>query len=187
MRMSRPLEAGMGTMDGMERIKELYSEQVIHERIRELGEQITRDYRGRDTVVICVLKGALFFMADLCRAIDLPVTIDTLGMSSYGDQTSSSGVVRITQDLSRPIVGKHVIVVEDIVDTGLTLNFLINNLRSRMPESIEVCALLHKPARTKVPVEVKYLGFVIEDRFVVGYGLDWEQRYRNIRYVGVVD
>jgi len=174
-------------MEGAERISVLYSATEIQDRIRELGRQITEDYRGKDTVVVCVLKGALFFMADLCREIDLPVTIDTLGLSSYGDQTKSSGVVRITQDLSRPIVDKHVIIVEDIVDTGLTLNFLIDNLRSRKPRSIEVCSLLHKPARTRLPVAVKYLGFTIEDKFVVGYGLDWEQRYRNIRYVGVVE
>jgi len=174
-------------MEGAQRINVLYSATELQERIRELGRRITEDYRGKDTVIICVLKGALFFTADLCREIDLPVTIDTLGMSSYGDQTSSSGVVRITQDLSKPIVGKHVIVVEDIVDTGLTLKFLLENLKSRKPKSIEVCALLHKPARTRVQVDVKYLGFTIEDKFVVGYGLDWEQRYRNIRYVGVVE
>lgn len=186
MKMDAGLER-VSVMEGAEKIMVLYSATELQEKIRELGRRITEDYRGKDTVIICVLKGALFFMADLCREIDLPITIDTLGLSSYGDQTRSSGVVRITQDLSKPVGGKHVVVVEDIVDTGLTLKFLLENLKSRKPKSVEVCALLHKPARTKVQVDLKYLGFTIDDKFVVGYGLDWEQRYRNIRYVGVVE
>lgn len=173
-------------MDGIERLDVLISEQELKIRIRELGKAITRDYAGREPVIVCVLKGALFFMADLCREIDLPITIDTLGMSSYGDQTSSSGVVRITQDLSKPIVDRDVIIVEDIIDTGLTLAFLLDNLRARKPRSVEICSLLHKPARTRTPIDAKYVGFTIEDRFVVGYGLDWEQRMRNVPFVGVV-
>ncbi|HOC98871.1 MAG TPA: hypoxanthine phosphoribosyltransferase [Myxococcota bacterium] len=173
-------------MDGIEKLDVLISAKDLKRRIGELGAEITRDYAGREPVIVCVLKGALFFMADLCREIDLPITIDTLGMSSYGDQTSSSGVVRITQDLSKPIVDRDVIIVEDIIDTGLTLAFLLDNLRARKPRSIEICSLLHKPARTRIPVQAKYIGFTIEDRFVVGYGLDWEQKMRNVPFVGVV-
>lgn len=173
-------------MEGIEKLDVLISQKEIQERVRELGRMITKDYEGTSPVLICVLKGALFFMADLCREIDLPLTIDTLGLSSYGDQTQSSGVVRITQDLSRPIVDRDVIIVEDIIDTGLTLKFLMENLKARKPRSVEVCSLLHKPARTKIPVRAKYVGFIIEDRFVVGYGLDWEQKLRNVPFVGVV-
>ena len=173
-------------MDGIEKLDVLFSTEKLQNRIRELGQQITKDYAGRDPVMICVLKGAMFFMADLCREIDLPITIDTLGLSSYGNQTQSSGVVRITQDLSRPIVDRDVIIVEDIIDTGLTLKFLKEHLIARKPRSVEVCSLLHKPAHSKIPVQAKYVGFVIEDKFVVGYGLDWEQKLRNVPFVGVV-
>jgi hypoxanthine phosphoribosyltransferase len=173
-------------MEGIEKLDVLISEDDLKKRIRELGAQITKDYAGRAPVIVCVLKGALFFMADLCREIDLPITIDTLGMSSYGDETHSSGVVRITQDLSKPIVDRDVIIVEDIIDTGLTLHFLLDNLWARQPRSIEVCSLLNKPARSRVQIDAKYVGFTIDDKFVVGYGLDWSQKLRNVPFVGVV-
>jgi hypoxanthine phosphoribosyltransferase len=135
-------------------------------------------------VVVGVLKGAIFFLTDLVRRIDLPLSMDFLGLSSYGDATESSGVVRITQDLSRPIVDRDVLVVEDIVDTGLTLWFLRENLLARRPRSLRICTLLHKPSNTLREVPLDYVGFTIENRFVVGYGLDYEQRYRNLPYIG---
>jgi hypoxanthine phosphoribosyltransferase len=174
-------------MEGADRFKCVFSAADIQARVVELGRQITDDYRGKDLVVVCILKGALFFAADLCRQIDLPLTIDTLGLSSYGDDTKSSGVVRITQDLSRPIWGKDVIVVEDIVDTGLTLKFLTETLKSKKPRSVEVCTLLHKPGKATDTMPLKYVGFPIDDKFVVGYGLDFEQRYRNLPFIGSVE
>ena len=159
---------------------------TIAARVRELGKRITEDYRGRDTVVVGVLKGSVIFLSDLIRQIDLPVQMDMLGVSSYGDQTESTGIVRITSDLSRPVEGKHVLVVEDIVDTGLTIHFLLANLQTREPASVAVCTLLHKPARARVTVPLDYVGFKIEDRFVVGYGLDRAELYRNLPYIGEV-
>ena len=156
-------------------------------RVREMGAQICQDYRERDLVMVCVLSGSFVFTADLMRAIDLPLTVDFLGVRSYGDSTVSSGVVRITNDLSRSIEGKDVLVVEDIVDTGLTLNFLLENLRTRAPRSLRLAALLHKPARTLVQVPIDYLGFSIDDHFVVGYGLDHAQRYRNLPHLTALD
>lgn len=164
----------------------LIPEEALQARIRELGAQITRDYQGKELVLVGVLKGAVLFMADLCRAIDLPLTMDFLGLSSYGDLTESSGVVQITQDLSRPVVGKDVLVVEDIVDTGLTLSFLLENFHSRQARSVRICTLLHKPANTKKHIGLDYVGFTIENKFVVGYGLDYEQKYRNLPYIGWV-
>ncbi len=173
-------------MQGADRFESMISEQQIQARIRELGAQITRDYQGKDLVLVGVLKGATLFLADLARQIDLPLAIDFLGLSSYGDRTESSGVVQITQDLTRAIEGRDVLIVEDIVDTGLTLAYLSNNFQLRNPASLAICTLLHKPARTKAAVDLDYVGFVIEDRFVVGYGLDYEQKYRNLPYIAFV-
>lgn len=164
----------------------LLSEEQIQAKVRELGERIGRDYADKDLVMIAVLKGAFVFMADLCRAIPLPMRCDFLGLSSYEDRTTSSGVIRITSDLNRAIEGEDVLVVEDIVDTGLTMQYLRENLRIRKPRSIRLCSLLHKPARQKVEIPIDYLGFTIPDVFVVGYGLDHQGRYRNLRYLGVL-
>jgi hypoxanthine phosphoribosyltransferase len=170
-----------------ERLVTMLSAEQIAARVRELGAEITREYADRPLVLVCVLKGSFVFAADLARAIDLPVRIDFLGVRSYGVDTETSGVVQITQDLSRPIVGEHVLLVEDIVDTGLTIAHLINLLRTRGPGSVRVCALLHKPARARIEVKIDYLGFTIEDRFVVGFGLDFAERYRNLPYIGVIE
>jgi len=160
---------------------------AIAQRVAELGAQITAEYKDRPLVLIVVLKGSFVFAADLARAIDLPLRIDFLGVRSYGEGTESSGVVQITQDLSRPIEGEDVIIVEDIVDTGLTIAHLVDLLRTRQPRSVKICSLLHKPARARVHVAVDYLGFTIEDKFVIGYGLDFAERYRNLPYIGVVE
>lgn len=170
-----------------ERPKTMLSREQIAVRVRALGEQITRDYAGHDLVLVCVLKGSFVFAADLARAIDLPLRIDFLGVRSYGQGTETTGVVQITQDLARPIEHEDVLLIEDIVDTGLTMAHLVEFLRTRGPASVRICALLHKPARARVAVAIDYLGFTIEDRFVVGYGLDLDDRYRNLPYVGVVD
>jgi hypoxanthine phosphoribosyltransferase len=167
--------------------EELLSARQIEERVRVLGAQIARDYADKSLVLLCVLKGSFVFAADLARAIDLPVRVEFLGVRSYGDDTKSSGVVQITQDLTRPISSDdHILLVEDIVDTGLTLSYLREQLLARLPASVKVCALLHKPSRTVRPVEIDYLGFTVEDVFVVGYGLDYGERYRNVPYVGVL-
>jgi hypoxanthine phosphoribosyltransferase len=169
-----------------EHIEVMISAEQLGTRVRELGEQITRTYQGSPLVLVCVLKGSFVFTADLMRHIDLPLRTDFLGTRSYGDHTETSGVVQITQDLSAPIEGEDVLVVEDIVDTGLTIAHLLDLLKTRHPRSIRVCSLLHKPARSRVQVSIDFLGFTIEDKFVVGYGLDWAQRYRNLPYIGVV-
>ena len=168
-------------------VSTLLSTEQIAARVRELGAQITKDYEGRRLVLVSVLKGSFIFTADLCRAIDTQLRIEFLGVRSYGEGTSSSGVVQITQDLSKPIEGEDILIVEDIVDTGLTIAHLLELFHTRHPASIKVCSLLHKPARTKVEVPIDYLGFTIEDRFVVGYGLDWAERYRNLPFIGVVE
>ncbi len=174
-------------MTDEKKIAELISAQKIAERVRELGAQITREYAGRELVLVGVLKGSFLFLADLARAIESThVRVEFLGVQSYGDETSSSGVVEITFDLKKPIDGKDVIVVEDIVDTGLTMDYIKKNLTTRNPASVKLCALLHKPARQKVKTAIDYLGFTIEDLFVVGYGLDYAQRYRNLPYIGVL-
>jgi len=173
-------------MDGEERFEVLLTEDEIQRRVRELGHEITRDYHGKDLVMVGILKGACIFLSDLCRHVHLPLTLEFLGLSSYGDSTSSSGVVQITQDLTQPVVDRDVLVVEDIVDTGLTLHFLLENFRVRKPKSVRVCTLLHKPSNTVRDVPLDYVGFTIENRFVVGYGLDYEQRFRNLPYVGYV-
>jgi hypoxanthine phosphoribosyltransferase len=156
----------------------------IAARVVELGQEITRDHVGKPLVVIGVLKGSFIFLADLVRAIDLPVSIDFIGITSY-QGTSTTGVVQITSDLTRPIEGKDVLLVEDIVDTGLSMRYLLDNLATRRPASLRVCALLEKPARARVQVPIHYRGFVIGDEFVVGYGLDWDGRLRNLPFVGV--
>jgi hypoxanthine phosphoribosyltransferase len=170
-----------------ERINVMLSQETIAARVRELGAQITRDYADRALVIVCVLKGSFVFASDLARAIDLPMRIDFLGVRSYGEGTESSGVVQITQDLSKPIALEDVLIVEDIVDTGLTIAHLMDLFRTRQPRSVKVASLLHKPARSKVEVKIDYLGFTIEDKFVVGYGLDFAEKYRNLPYIGVVE
>jgi hypoxanthine phosphoribosyltransferase len=170
-----------------ERLVPMLKDSEIAARVKELGAQITKDYKEKNLVLVVVLKGSFLFAADLCRAIDLPLRIDFLGVRSYGEGTETSGVVQITQDLSKPISGEDVLIVEDIVDTGLTIAHLMDLFRTRQPRSVSVCALLHKPARARVAVKVDYLGFTIEDKFVVGYGLDFAERYRNLPYIGVVE
>jgi hypoxanthine phosphoribosyltransferase len=165
---------------------ELISASKIAARVAALGQQITADYRGKSLVLLCVLKGSFVFAADLARAIDLPLRVEFLGVRSYGADTKSSGVVQITLDLARPIAGDHVLLVEDIVDTGLTLSYLREQLLARSPSSVRVCALLHKPARSVKQVEIDYLGFTVDDVFVVGYGLDHAERHRNLPYVGAI-
>jgi hypoxanthine phosphoribosyltransferase len=170
----------------MSRIEILISETDLQARIRALGEQITRDYQGAgDLVLVCVLKGSYLFLADLSRAIDLPLTVDFMSVSSYGNGFKTSGVVRLVQDLSESIEGKHVLVVEDIIDTGLTMAYLLENLQTRRPASLKVVSLLHKPSKARVQVKIDYLGFEIEDRFVIGYGLDFQGRLRNMPFIGV--
>lgn len=164
----------------------LITREQLAARVAELGAQITEDYRGRELVIIGILKGAVVFLSDLIREIDLPISIDFMAISSYGSATKSSGVVRIMKDLDRDIVERHVLVVEDIIDTGLTMSFLKNNLLSRGAASIRVCALLDKPERRLVRLSSDYTGFLVPDAFVVGYGLDYDQRYRNLPEVGVL-
>ena len=164
----------------------LLEEDAIQTRIRELGREISSDYAGRELLLVGVLKGAVFFMADLMRVITVPCEIDFMAISSYGASTDSSGVVRILKDLDINIEGRHVLVVEDIVDSGLTLSYLVRNLESREPASLEVCSLLTKPGRREMEVDIRYVGFEIPNRFVIGYGLDFAERYRNLPYVGVL-
>ena len=156
-------------------------------RVRELGEQISAEYAGRELLLVGVLKGAVFFLSDLMRHIDVPCEVDFMAVASYGSATDSSGVVRILKDLDAAIEGRHVLIVEDIVDSGLTLQYLLRNLRARDPASIEVCALLTKPERRKVELEPRYVGFEIPNRFVIGYGLDHGERYRNLPYVAALN
>jgi len=163
----------------------LLTEHQLQARIAEMAAAITRDYEGKPLKLVGVLKGSFVFMADLARAIDLPVKVDFIGTTSY-QGTTSSGVVRITNDLSWPVAGEHVLLVEDIVDTGLTMKYLLSNLETRRPASVRVCALLHKPSRAKVEVPIAYKGFEIPDAFAVGYGLDWDGRLRNLPYIGVL-
>jgi len=159
----------------------------LEHRVRELGAQITRDYEERDLLLVCVLKGAVFFLSDLMRHIDGPCEVDFMAVASYGSATESSGVVRILKDLDAPVEGRHVLIVEDIVDSGLTLQYLLRNLGARDPASLEVCALLTKPERRKVDLPTRYVGFEIPDRFAVGYGLDHDERYRNLPYVAALN
>lgn len=170
-----------------EKIRVLLSEEEVNARICELGKKISEDYAGKDVHLIVVLKGATLFACELAKRITVPVTLDFMSVSSYGNETQSSGVVRIMKDLDEPIKDRNVIVVEDIVDTGRTLSYLLNNLSDRHPESLALCALLDKPERRVTDVKVNYTGFNIPDEFVVGYGLDYAQRYRNLPYIGVVE
>jgi hypoxanthine phosphoribosyltransferase len=172
----------------LERVGETMVEAAaLQRRVAELGAEISRDYAGRDLFMMGVLKGAVFFVADLMRTIEVPCEVDFMAVSSYGSMTDSSGVVRIQKDLDSSIEGKDVLIVEDIVDSGLTLNYLLRNLRARSPRSLEVCALLVKPGRRKIELPIRYVGFEIPNRFVVGYGLDLDQRYRNLSYVAALD
>ncbi|MEJ7702788.1 MAG: hypoxanthine phosphoribosyltransferase [Geodermatophilaceae bacterium] len=166
--------------------KVLINEQQIAARTNELAAEISADYADREILLVGVLKGAVMFMSDLARALSRPTELDFMAVSSYGSSTSSSGIVRILKDLDRDISDKHVLVVEDIIDSGLTLSWLLRNLRSRGPLSLEVCALLRKPDAVKVQVPVKYVGFDIPTEFVVGYGLDYAQRYRDLPYIGLL-
>jgi hypoxanthine phosphoribosyltransferase len=165
----------------------LVSSEDLKRRVAELGAQISRDYEGRDLFLIGVLKGAVLFLADLMRSIDVPCEIDFMAVSSYGSQTDSSGVVRILKDLDAPIADRHVLIVEDIIDSGLTLQYLMRTLNARSPASLEVCALLTKPERLRVELSPRYVGFEIPNRFAVGYGLDHAQHYRNLEYVAALD
>lgn len=169
-----------------DRIDVLFDEETIVSRVKELGKQISEDYKDKEVTIICILKGASFFACELAKRITVPVYFDFMKVSSYGNETESSGVVKIVQDLDEPIRGKNVIVVEDIIDSGRTMHYLTDILRSRGPESVKLCALLDKPDRRVTEVDIDYTGFVIPDKFVVGYGLDYAQKYRNLPYIGVV-
>lgn len=164
----------------------MLSEEEIRTRVAELGRQISEDYKGEDVVLVCVLKGSVIFFADLIRQITEPISIDFISCTSYGNSTESSGVVRILKDLEYSIEGKHVLVVEDIVDTGTTLHYLLGNLRSRNAKSVRLVALLNKPERRKVEVAVDYVGFTIPDDFVIGYGMDYAEQYRHFPFIGVL-
>jgi hypoxanthine phosphoribosyltransferase len=165
----------------------LITGEVVQQRVRELGAELSRDYAHTDLLLVGVLKGAVFFMADLVRQITVPCEIDFMAVSSYGNSTDSSGVVRILKDLDANIEGRNVVIVEDIVDSGLTLSYLIRNLDARGPASLEVCALLTKPARRIADIECRYVGFEIPNRFVIGYGLDYAERYRSLPFVAALD
>jgi hypoxanthine phosphoribosyltransferase len=162
------------------------SEEALQKRVRELGAAITNDYRGKNPVLIGALKGMIFFMADLMRAITVPLEVDFIAVSSYSSEARDRGVVRVTKDLDLPITGRHVIFIEDVVDTGLTLNYLVNSLRARQPASLEVCVLLNKSTRRLIDLPIRYQGFHLPDYFVVGYGLDHHERYRNLPFVGIL-
>jgi hypoxanthine phosphoribosyltransferase len=164
----------------------LLTDAQIQARVVELGAELSRDYDGRDPVLVSVLKGSIVFLADLVRAMEISLSVDLMEVSSYGASTESSGQVRILKDLSRPIEGREVVVVEDIIDTGLTLNYLLRYLREKGPASLRICCLLDKPARRLAPIEIAYRGFTIPDRFVIGYGLDYDEHYRNLPYIGVL-
>jgi hypoxanthine phosphoribosyltransferase len=165
----------------------LVSSEDLQRRVAELGRQISEEYEGRDLFMVGVLKGAVLFLADLMRNISVPCEIDFMAVSSYGSQTDSSGVVRIMKDLDAPIEGRHVLIVEDIIDSGLTLQYLMRNLNARNPASLEVCSLLTKPERLRVDLSPRYVGFEIPDRFAIGYGLDFAERYRNLPYVAALE
>ncbi len=170
----------------MEKIEVMIPREKIDERVKQIAEQINKDYENREIHIICVLKGGVFFAVELARYLTVPVTIDFMSVSSYGNDTKSSGVVKIVKDLDESLQGKDVLVVEDIMDSGRTLSYLMNLLRDRRPASLRLCALLDKPDRRVTPVSVDYTGFQIEDKFVVGCGMDYRQRYRNLPYIGVV-
>lgn len=165
----------------------LISEEEISKRIEALGEQITKDYEGKEIHLVCILKGAAFFMCELAKKIKVPVTIDFMSVSSYGSGMESSGVVKIVKDLDEPLEGKNVIVIEDIIDSGRTLNYIMELMQNRKPSSLSLCTLLNKPDRRVTEVDVRYIGFDIPDKFIVGYGLDYDQKYRNLPYIGLVE
>ncbi|MDD3797399.1 MAG: hypoxanthine phosphoribosyltransferase [Lachnospiraceae bacterium] len=169
-----------------ENIRVMIPEEKVDQRIKELAEQISRDYEGRTVHLICILKGSIFFTCELAKRITVPVTLDFMSVSSYGNDTKSSGVVKMVKDLDEPLEGKDVIVIEDIIDSGRTLNYLLENLSSRKPASLRLCTLLDKPERRIKDVKVDYTGFAIPDDFVIGYGLDYAQRFRNLPYIGVI-
>jgi hypoxanthine phosphoribosyltransferase len=164
----------------------LIDQERLNKRVVELGQELTRDYQGKELTLLGVLKGSVLFTSDLAKAVDLPLTLEFLGVSSYQGGTETTGEVRITQDVSKPMAGKHIVICEDIIDTGLTMEFLVDNLKARHPASVKVCSLLEKPARAKTKVHIDYKGFVIDDVFVVGYGLDYQERYRNLPFIGVM-
>lgn len=170
-----------------DRIRQMFSEDEIGKKIAELGAKITKEYEGRELTMICILKGAAPFACELAKRIDLPVEMEYMRCSSYGNETESSGVVKIDLDLDRPIRGKNILVVEDIIDTGRTMSYLLSVLKERGPESVKLCALLDKPDRRVTDVDIDYTGFIIPDEFIVGYGLDYAQKYRNLPYIGVVE
>lgn len=170
-----------------EHVRVLLAEEEVDRRIQEIGDQISKDYEGKQVHLICVLKGGAFFMCELAKRITVPVSLDFMSVSSYGSSTKSSGVVRIVKDLDEPLKDKDVLVVEDIVDSGRTLSYLLDMLKDRGPRSVKLCTLLDKPERRVVDVHVDYTCFQIPDEFVVGYGLDYDQRYRNLPYIGVVE
>lgn len=169
------------------KISVLISEKEVDERIEALGEEISKNYEGKQVHLICILKGGAFFMCELAKRIKVPVTIDFMSVSSYGNAMESSGVVKIVKDLDEPLEGKDVIVIEDIIDSGRTLSYLMEMMTNRMPNSLALCTLLNKPDRRVNEVAVDYIGFDIEDKFVVGYGLDYDQKYRNLPFIGVVE
>ena len=170
-----------------DKIRVLLSEEEVNKRISEVAEQITRDYQGKEIHLICILKGGVFFTCELAKRLNMPVSMDFMSVSSYGSGTTSSGAVRIVKDLDEPLEGKNVLIVEDIIDSGNTLHYLVEILYKRQPKSIRICTLLDKPDRRVADVHVDYTGFNIPDEFVVGYGLDYDQRYRNLPYIGVVE
>ena len=170
-----------------ERVEVMLSEEEVDRRIQEIGEQISKDYAGKQVHLVCVLKGGSFFLCELAKRITVPVSLDFMSVSSYGGDTKSSGVIKIVKDLDEPLRDKNVIVVEDIVDSGRTLSYLMEILRKRNPRSLHLCTLLDKPERRVTDVKVDYTGFNIPDEFVVGYGLDYDQKYRNLPYIGVVE
>lgn len=167
-------------------VETLIDEPTLQARVKALGAQITADYAGKELTLVGVLKGSVFFTTDLAKAIDLPLTLEFLGVSSYQGGVETTGEVRITSDLTKPMAGKHLLVVEDIIDTGLTMKFLIDNLQARHPASVKVATLLEKPSRARTQVPIDYKGFVIDDKFVVGYGLDYDEKYRNLPFIGVI-
>lgn len=169
------------------KIRVLLSEEEVNAKIAALGKQISEDYAGRSVHLVCVLKGGVFFTCELAKRITVPVSLDFMSVSSYGAGTTSSGIVKIVKDLDEPLEGKDVLIVEDIVDSGRTLSYLMENLRQRKPNSMRLCTLLDKPERRVVDVKVDYTGFNIPDEFVVGYGLDYDQKYRNLPFIGVVE
>jgi len=166
--------------------KILIAPEELQEKVKELGKKISQDYRGQEVLLVCVLKGAFVFLADLIRALTIPVRVDFIACSSYGTSTESSGVVKILKDLDYPVDNKHILLVEDIVDTGLTLNYIVSILKERHPLSLKICALLDKPERRVAPVKLDYLGFIIPNEFVVGYGLDFNGHFRNLPFIGIL-